>query len=85
MVDPQLLEILVCPETKQPVREAEASLLSRVNAAISAGSLRNRAGDVVRDPVDGGLIRQDGNVIYPVREGIPIMLIDESLSLADVA
>lgn len=60
-------------------------MVARVNAAISAGSLRNRAGEVVRDPVDGGLVRQDGNVLYPVREGIPIMLIDESLALADLA
>ena len=85
VVDPQLLEILVCPESKQPIREAEASLVARINAAIAAGAARNRVGEVVRDPVDGGLIRQDGNVFYPVREGIPIMLIDESLTLADLA
>ena len=34
MVDPELLEILVCPETHQPVRPAEGGVLDRLNQAI---------------------------------------------------
>ena len=48
---------------------------------IAAGSVKNRAGEVVREPVEGGLVREDGRVVYPVREGIPIMLIDEAIAL----
>ena len=84
MVDPALLEILVCPESKQPLREADAALLARLNAAVVNGSLRNRAGEVVRDSMEGGLVREDGKFVYPVREGIPIMLIDEAIALGDV-
>jgi len=84
MVDPQLLEILVCPETKQPVREASAKMLARLNAAIQAGSIRNRAGELVREPLDGGLLREDSHVVYPVREDIPIMLVDEAIALHDL-
>lgn len=84
MVDPQLLDILVCPETRQPVREADPELVRRLNDAIAAGSVRNRAGELVRDPVQGGLVRDDGRVLYPVREGIPIMLIDEAIGLGDL-
>jgi uncharacterized protein YbaR (Trm112 family) len=81
MVDPELLEILVCPETRQPVREADAALIARLNAAIASGSVRNRAGEGVSEPVDGGLVRQDGAFLYPIRTDIPIMLIDEAIPL----
>ena len=85
MVDPQLLEILVCPDTRQPIHEADPDLVRRLNAAIAGGSVKNRAGEVVRDAVEGALVREDGKVAYPVREGIPIMLIDEAIGLADLA
>ncbi|MDX1567678.1 MAG: hypothetical protein R3223_07745 [Longimicrobiales bacterium] len=84
MVDPELLEILVCPETKQPVRAADDDLVERVNSAIREGRMENRAGDKVQDPIDGGLVREDGLLLYPVREDIPIMLIDEALELEDL-
>ena len=29
--------------------------------------------------IDGGLLREDGRILYPVREGIPILLIEEGL------
>lgn len=81
MVSPQLLEILVCPETRQPVRAADASVVASLNAAIEAGTVVNRGGQEVRDPVDAALVREDGKVLYPVREDIPIMLIDEAIAV----
>ncbi len=81
MVDPELLQILVCPETRQPVRLAEADILTRLNSAIEAGSVVNQGGQEVREPIEEGLVREDGKVLYPVREEIPIMLIDEAIAL----
>jgi len=81
MVDPALLEILVCPETRQPVRPANEDLLGRLNEAIRAGEVANRGGNAVEDSVDEGLVREDGKVLYPVREDIPIMLIDEAIEV----
>ncbi len=85
MVDPELLEILVCPETHQPVRPAEDDLLSRLNEAIRSGGVTNRGGNAVGDPVEEGLVREDNKVLYPVREDIPIMLIDEAIELDKLA
>lgn len=84
MVDPELLEILVCPETKEPVRPADDVLLARINRAIEEGTLTNRGGESVSEKIDEGLVREDGKVLYPVRDEIPIMLIDEAIPLEDL-
>jgi len=80
-VSPDLLEILVCPETKQPVTPAGEDVLSRVNAEIEAGRLRNRGGEPVKTPLSEALVREDGRILYPVDDGIPVMLIEESIEL----
>ena len=57
-VDPKLLEILVCPLSKGPLRyDAEAQ----------------------------ELISDQAQLAYPIRDGIPIMLIDEARPLEDTA
>ena len=80
-VSSELLEILVCPETKQPVALAGDDVLAALNAKIEAGTLRNRGGSAVEKPISEGLIREDGAVLYPVDDGIPVMLIEESIEL----
>jgi len=55
-IDPKLLEILVCPATKVPLRY---------------------------DKVAQELISDQAGLAYPVRDGIPIMLIDEARKLDD--
>ena len=81
-VEQDLLEILICPESKQSLRMAEAALIEKLNARIAKGELRKRGGDVVSKPLQEGLVREDGKVLYPVDDGIPIMLIEESIELS---
>lgn len=80
-VDPELLEILVCPETLQAVRPADPALLAALNERIRAGGVRTRGGQLVSEPLGEGLVREDGRVLYPVEDGIPVMLVDESIEL----
>jgi uncharacterized protein YbaR (Trm112 family) len=85
MVDASLVAILACPETHQPVHVADEATVAKVNAAIAAGSVKNRDGEAVSEAVESGLIREDGSYLYPVREGIPVMLIGEAIALADLS
>ena len=80
-IDPDLLAILVCPETRQPLSVADGALLGRLNAAVAAGDLKTRAGEGVAEEIAEGLLREDGQVLYPIRQGIPVMLIDESIEV----
>lgn len=83
MIDQNLLEILACPEDKTPVRLASADEIAAVNARIHAGSMKTRGGEPVAEPIEAGLVRQDGRYLYAIRDDIPIMLIDEALPLAE--
>ncbi|HVJ53688.1 MAG TPA: Trm112 family protein [Aliidongia sp.] len=53
-IDPKLLEILVCPLTKAPLRY---------------------------DRTAQELISDQAGLAYPIRDGIPIMLVDEARPL----
>ncbi len=80
-IDNELLEILICPESRQPVSLASAEILERLNAEIEASRLRNRGGDVVEKRIEEGLLREDGKILYIIDDSIPIMLIDQSIDL----
>jgi uncharacterized protein len=83
MIDSELLKILCCPETHQPVRIAESALVEKLNRQIASGGLQNRSGQPVKEKIDAGLVRSDGKFLYPVRQRIPVMLIEEAIPLAN--
>ncbi|MGQ0612836.1 MAG: Trm112 family protein [Planctomycetaceae bacterium] len=80
-IDAELLSILVCPETHQPVKPADPKLLASLNDRARAGALRNRQGDAVTRPIVEALVREDGKCLYAIEDGIPNMLIDERIDL----
>ncbi|MCC7519865.1 MAG: hypothetical protein IT578_11865 [Verrucomicrobiae bacterium] len=81
MIAQDLLEILCCPETKEDVAPADAALVAKINAAIAAGGVKTRGGQAVAEKIDEGLLRKDGKFLYPVRDDIPVMLVDEALPM----
>ena len=84
-IDKELLAILCCPETKQDVALADDALIARLNARIEKGDLKNKAGQLVTERLDGGLLRADKKILYPIREDIPVMLIEEGIPVEGIA
>jgi uncharacterized protein YbaR (Trm112 family) len=79
LIHPDLFAVIVCPETRQSLAMAEDDLLARVNAAIEKGACKNVGGDAVERPLTEGLVREDGQVVYPVRDDIPVLLVEEGI------
>lgn len=55
-IDPKLLEILVCPESKGPL---------------------------VYDRAAQELLSKKARLAYPIRDGVPIMIVDEARALSE--
>jgi len=80
-IDKELLAILCCPETKLDVSLADEALIEKLNDAVRRGVLKNKVQKLVTELLDGGLIRADRKILYPIREDIPVMLIEEGIPL----
>ena len=78
-IDRELLAILCCPETKQDLSLLDSQTLQQLNLVIEKGELQNKAGQPVKDKLDGGLVRKDRKIVYPIKDQIPIMLIEEGI------
>ena len=84
-MDKRLLTILRCPVTHKGLSVLKKDKLARVNAAIDAGELVNNGGSSISQSLVEALITDDGKRIYPVNDGIPVLLENESISTEQIA
>ena len=68
-MDEELLEILCCPLTRQPLRLADEKALAKASANWGFR------------PILEGLIREDGRMLYPISNGIPLLTPEEGIPL----
>ena len=80
-MDEKLLEIMCCPETHQRLAKAGTELVDDLNKRIQAGTLVDRVDEKVAELIDGCLIREDGKILFPIRQDIPVMLIDQGIPI----
>ncbi len=83
-MDKRLLVILRCPVTHKELSLAKGATLKAVNAAIDAGTLSNRDGRILDAALDEALLTDDGKVLYPIANGIPVLLESESINMEQI-
>ena len=84
-MDKRLLNILRCPTTHKGLSVLKKDKLDRVKAAIVAGRLTTHDGVTLVEPLDEALITDDGKRLYPVNDGIPVLLEGESIAMEQIA
>ncbi len=80
-MDKRLLAILHCPITRKGLSLAKPATLKSVNAAIESGALCNRDGETLLEPLAEALLTDDGKILYPIANGIPVLLEGESINM----
>ena len=78
-VDGKLLEILCCPVSKTPLTVLSRQKLDNLNEAIKSGEALYVGGEKITETLQEGLITEDGKVIYPVQDNIPILLEEKGI------
>lgn len=84
MITDELLRILICPDNGSRLTRGEQGLVDRLNQAITAKRLKNKAGRSLEALLSGVLVREDQTVVYPIVDDIPLMLADEAIPLAQL-
>lgn len=83
-MDKQLLTILRCPISQKGLAVAKKDLIDRVNAEIDLGALLDEQGRALQSPLVEALVTDDGQRLYRVDNGIPVLLEHESINLEPI-
>ncbi len=81
MITPEFLDLLRCPESKQRLLAAPSELIARLESQRIAGNLLNRAGKAIANPIEEGLLREDGKRFYLISTGFPVLITEEGIDL----
>ncbi len=78
-MDKRLLAILRCPVTHKGLSLLKKDKLEKLNRAIEAGQVTTLEGVALDAPLTEALVTDDGKRLYPVNDGIPVLLESESI------
>lgn len=80
-MDRKLLDFVCCPVTRSSLELLNERELAKLNELIAAHRIRNREDTVVDAPLAEALVTRSGKLIYPIRDGIPLLLEDQAMPL----
>ncbi len=84
-MDRKLLDILVCPASRQPLAMLEKPGLEALNRAIGTGGVQRIDGTTQAEAVREALVTRDRKTVYRVDDGIPVLLVEEGIAASQVA
>ncbi len=82
VLNDEILKVLACPETLQALHLMLGQELADLNQRIELEDIKTGSGEIFRTPLDGALIREDRQAVYPIIDGIPILLAESALVLS---
>ena len=83
-MDRKLLDLLVCPSTRQPLALLDSRGLHAMNQAIGSGGVVRGDGTVQTEPLREALVTRDRKLAYRVDDGIPVLLAEEAIATAQI-
>lgn len=83
-LDNRLLDIICCPVTHSPLSRIGGHELERLNALIAQAKIKNCGDELVTDTLEDALVTRDGKLAYPIRDGIPVLLGELGISMAQL-
>lgn len=83
-MDRRFLNILCCPATRQPLEVVSGRVLDAVNAAIAQGAIHTVDEQPYRQPLEAALITRDHKLLYPIQDGIPVLLAEQAISATQI-
>jgi len=83
-MDRKLLDLLVCPLTRQPLAVLDGQGLHVLNDAIQAGGVMRADGSIQVDTIREALITRDRASVYRIDDGIPVLLAEDAIATAQV-
>ena len=83
-MDRKLLDILVCPATRQPLALLDAAGLAALNGAIATGAVKRNDDSAQTDVLREALVTRDRKTVYRVDDGIPVLLVEDGIATAQL-
>ena len=83
-MDPNLLNIICCPVTREKLSTATPKQLALINAEIANSTLKKLDGSIAEKPQSKALINATKTLLYPIEEDIPILLENEAIEVKGI-